>query len=167
MEKSLSVRAARHADIPAIDALLAKSYPRLLAADYPPSVLVTAIPLIARANPALIASGTYYVAEDASGAILGVGGWTAAAPQGRARRGVGNIRHFGTDPDATRRGVGTGLMDHAIAEATAAGMRSLDCMSTRTAVPFYQRHGFIAGEEIALELRPGITFPAISMSRSL
>ena len=63
MTESLTLRPRpRPADLAAVDALLARSYPRLLAADYPPSVLVTALPLISRARPELLAVGTYWVA---------------------------------------------------------------------------------------------------------
>jgi hypothetical protein len=68
-------------DLPRIDALLSESYPALLKPDYPPSVLVTALPLIARANPSLLRSGTYFVAEDGEG-----GRWRRAAGPGRHRR---------------------------------------------------------------------------------
>ncbi len=45
----LIIRPGRAGDIAPLDALLARSYPRLLAKDYPPSVLVTAIPRIVKA----------------------------------------------------------------------------------------------------------------------
>ena len=103
----LTIRPARRDDIPGIDALLARSYPQLLKADYPPSVLVTALPLISRANPQLVQSGTYYVALDEAGRVLGAGGWSFGAPQGGLADGVtAHIRHFATDPAAVRRGVG-------------------------------------------------------------
>jgi hypothetical protein len=51
------VRVAGPVDIAAVDALLARAYPRLLKADYAPSVLVTALPRIARAQPGLVAAG--------------------------------------------------------------------------------------------------------------
>lgn len=60
------VRSAAKGDIAAVDALLARTYPRLLKPDYPPSVLVTALPLISRAQPALVTSGTYYVAASSA-----------------------------------------------------------------------------------------------------
>ena len=49
MTDALTLRLSIRADLAAVDALLAHSYPRLLAADYPPSVLVTALPIISRA----------------------------------------------------------------------------------------------------------------------
>ena len=162
------VRTAGPRDIPGIDELLARSYPRLLKADYPASVLVTAIPLISKAQPRLVASGTYYVAERRSdGAIIGAGGWTARGPQGEAGAGVGHIRHFGTDPDVLRAGVARAIMDRCLKDASAAGCRALACYATRTAEAFYRAMGFRREREVDIQLRPGVTFPAILMGRQI
>ncbi|MEP6064701.1 MAG: hypothetical protein ABJ246_02600 [Paracoccaceae bacterium] len=69
------IRLAVMSDIGAIDQMLLRSYPRLLKADYPPSVLVTALPLMTKAQPKLIMSCTYFVAEDDQGLLLGAWGW--------------------------------------------------------------------------------------------
>ena len=95
---AIAVRTARSGDLAAVDAVLARAYPRLLKPDYPPSVLVTALPLISRAQPSLLASGTYYVAEDDAGQIVGAGGWT----KDRASSELGHIRHVVTDDRMTR-----------------------------------------------------------------
>ena len=164
---TITIRLSRPSDFAAVDALLSRSFPSLVKADYPPSVVVTALPILSRANPALLASGTYHVAEDADGAILGVGGWTRAGPRGGRRPGVGHVRHFATHRDWTRRGIGSSVMDRAIEQARGAGIRVLDCMSTRTAVPFYATFGFQTVGPVEVSLRPGITFPAIRMIRRL
>ncbi len=164
--RELEVRVADPSDLAQIDALLARSYPRLLARDYPPSVLVTAIPLIARANPRLVASGSYFVALEA-GRVVGAGGWTAAGPQGQHAAGSGHVRHFATDVDRQRRGIGRALMDRVIAAARASGATRLECQSTRTAVSFYRAMGFEIEGPITVPLRQGIDFPAISMTRDL
>lgn len=165
---ALRIRVAEKADIAPLDALLARSYPRLLAADYPPSVLVTAIPRIAQAQPALVTCGTYFVAFQGP-TLVGGGGWTQQVPGGAgpARARVGHIRHFATDVKATRSGVGRALMDRVLATARRSGIQQMECMSTRTAVPFYQNAGFALGEEVDIPLSPGITFPALRMSRRL
>jgi GNAT superfamily N-acetyltransferase len=168
--QTLTVRATTPADTARVDALLARSYPRLLRADYPPSVLVTAVPLIARANPALLASGTYFVAEGPDGAILGAGGWSVRGPQGTGSRGLGHVRHVVTDHRALRCGVARAIMEHVFGTAKAAGVTTLACLSTRTAVPFYLALGFrpsAQGAEIAIPLAPGIAFPAVPLIRTL
>lgn len=160
----LIIRPGKAEDIASLDALLARSYPRLLAADYPPSVLVTAIPRISRAQPALVTCGTYFVAFR-KGQLVGGGGWTRAVPggKGRGRAQVGHIRHFATDVDAVRCGVATALMAKVLDTAAEAGVRMMECQSTRTAVPFYHRAGFEVMGDIEVPLDAGITFAAVRM----
>ena len=160
-ETDVTIRVATRRDTSAIDALLARSYPKLLKPDYPPSVLVLAIPLISRAQPKLITSGTYYVAEE-GGTIVGAGGWTP----GR-RTGVANVRHLVTDDRVTRRGVGRALMEHSFATARAAGAGLMHTQSTLTAVPFYTALGFERIKEITVPLGPAIALPCVSMIRPL
>jgi GNAT superfamily N-acetyltransferase len=147
----------------AVDALLARSYPRLLKPDYPPSVLVTALPIISRARPELLASGTYFLAEAEDGAVIGAGGWT----RDRRNARVGHIRHLVTDHRKVRKGVGRALMNHIFETAKAGGIAGLECQATRTAVPFYRAMGFATVRDIKVDLRPGIVFPAVLMRRRL
>jgi GNAT superfamily N-acetyltransferase len=159
---AVEIRVATPADMAAVDALLARSYPRLLKADYPPSVLVTALPRISRAQPELLASGTYYLA-DLDARLMGAGGWT------RDRRDTarGHIRHVVTDDRAVRRGVGRAVIGHALSVARASGIREMECWSTFTAEPFYQAMGFETVGDIEVPLAPGIGFPARRMMRTL
>lgn len=167
-ELKIEIRPGRREDVPGVDALLARSYPQLLKADYPPSTLVTAVPLISRAQPGLITCGTYHVATTEAGRIIAAGGWTRRNPStGQAMQGLGNIRHFATDPAYLRRGIASALMDRCLREARAEGLRTMACYSTRTAVPFYARHGFRTLAEVTIELSAGVSFPAVAMERHL
>ena len=157
------IRPATKADMAAVDMLLARTYPKLLKADYPPSVLVTALPIISRARPELLASGTYYVAEDAEGQIEGAGGWT----RDRRDRRLGHVRHVVTDYRALRRGIGRALMERCFADASAVGITRLECWATRTAVPFYTAMGFETLGPMEVELRGGISFLSVRMMRAL
>ena len=171
MDDDLSVRRAEPADLSAVDRLLARSYPRLLAPDYPPSVMVTAVPIIARARPELLASGRYYLVLDCSGDVVGAGGYSLAAPGGRGgHRGapsppLGHIRHVATDPDHVRRGVGRALMARIVKDAAREGVTRLECLSTLTAVPYYASFGFAQLGAVEIPLAAGIVFPAIRMLR--
>jgi GNAT superfamily N-acetyltransferase len=165
---SITLRTATAADIAGIDTLLARAYPRLLRADYPPSLLVMAVPRIARAQPDLVTSGTYHVATDEDGTILAAGGWTRNAPGGgTAMPATGHIRHVVTDDRVIRRGLGRALLTRVIEEARDHGMRRLDCYSTLTAVPFYHTLGFGRDRPITIALGPGIDFPAVAMTLAL
>ncbi|MCX7644871.1 MAG: GNAT family N-acetyltransferase [Rhodobacteraceae bacterium] len=159
----LSLRIATAADIAAVDRLLSRSYPRLLRADYPPSVIVTAVPLIARANPHLVASGRYYLAEAPGRGLVGAGGWSL---KDRAQ-GVAEMRHLATDPDVLRQGVAGRIVAAVLAAARGAGAGRIDCLATRTAVPFYRAMGFRALGPVEIPLAPGIAFPAVRMARAL
>ena len=162
------IRTGRPEDVVGVDMLLSRAYPQLLKADYPPSVMVTAVPLIARAKPGLVTCGTYYVAETEAGEIVGAGGWTLRDPStGRADGRIGSIRHFATDPGVVRQGVGRRLMRRCLADAIDVGMEGMRCLSTRTAVPFYEALGFLTTREVVIELSPGVRFPALDMARNL
>ena len=170
MVRAFTLRRATPDDLSALDTLLARGYPRLLKADYPPSVLVTALPIIVRARPELLASGRYFVAVDSvDGHLLGAGGYSLAAPAPRGQahgpreEQIGHIRHVVTDPDRLRQGVGRAVMTCVLTTAGAEGVTVFDCLSTRTAVPFYAALGFrIVGTAI-VPLAPGIEFPAVRM----
>ncbi|WP_299553472.1 GNAT family N-acetyltransferase [uncultured Tateyamaria sp.] len=156
------VRPSTSQDMAAVDALLARTYPKLLKADYPPSVLVTALPIISRARPELLACGTYYVAEE-DGRILGAGGWTPD----RKNSSLGHIRHVVTDDRALRRGVGRRLMNHSFDMSRATGVIRMECWATRTAVPFYKAVGFDEVGPIDVQLTGGISFPSVRMMQDL
>ncbi|MBS0565750.1 MAG: GNAT family N-acetyltransferase [Proteobacteria bacterium] len=161
MGTTLILRRAVPGDLGAVERLLQRSYPKLLAADYPPSLMVMAVPLLARAQPGLLASGRYFVAEGAGGRMLAAGGWSGG------RDGQGEVRHVATDPDATRRGIGRALMEAVLGDARAAGVSRMLCLATRTAVPFYRALGFEEVGPVLIGLRPGIEFPAVRMARAL
>ena len=156
------IRPSTRADLAAVDAVLARTYPKLLKADYPPSVLVTALPVMSRAQPDLLVCGTYYVALE-DGVILGAGGWTPD----RKTSDLGHIRHVVTDDRALRRGVARALLTRCFDDARAAGILRLECWATRTAEAFYQALGFVTLGPMDVPLGPGILFPSIRMQRDL
>ena len=154
----IALRPATPADTDAVDLLLAGTFPRMLRSDYPPSVLVTAVPRIARANPRLIASGTFYLAVS-GGQLVGVGGWLPLGSSGTAAE----VRQLVVDWRHARRGIGRHLMDRILAEVAAWGATRLEAQATRTAVPFYRAMGFIGRTETVVPLAPGIGFPVLGM----
>lgn len=156
------IRSATAIDRAAVDALLIRSYPVLLAADYAPHELAPALPLMTRARPELLESGTYYVVED-GGAVIGAGGWTRDAGDPM----LGHIRHLVTDPRQLRAGVASWLMYHSFDAARAAGVRRMECWSTRTAERFYQAVGFRTLGPLDVRMGVQVSFPAIRMERAL
>ena len=91
---------------------------------YDPHGLDAALPYMSRANPRLLASGTYYVAE-IDGVAAGCGGWSVEKP------GSGEIiagdRPYPAFRHASRlmceRASPGGLLQHCLAEAGEAGIR--------------------------------------------
>lgn len=168
MQTTVTLRRAHPGDLAAVDRLLARSYPRLLAADYPPSVMVLAVPIIARARPELLASGRYLLAVDTAGQVVAAGGWSVGRPDGNGQTPeTGHVRHVATDPDVARQGIGRRLMREVMADAAAAGMTGMDCLSTLTAVPFYGALGFRVVGPVDVPLGPAIGFPAVRMVTKL
>lgn len=167
MDPTLFLRPAAPADEAAVTVLLQASYGTLLRPDYAPEVLEAALPLITRANPALLTCPTWFVVES-GGRLVGCGGVTAVRPgDGGVEDGVGHIRHVATHPDAVRRGIGRMLMAAIEQSAHAAGMRTLDCFSTLSAEPFYRAAGFETIRYIDISLPGGVAFPSVHMMRPL
>lgn len=152
------IRTANAKDIPTVDALLARAYPRLLKADYAPSIMVTAIPRIARAQPALVACGTYYLCEVGDN-LVAAGGWTFD----RRWSHIAHIRHVVTDDRFTRQGHGSALINHILRQARVAGATEVVTMSTLTAVSFYASMGFGQPSPEKVDLDAGISLPTMQM----
>ena len=160
---NLGLRLATAQDQPAVDGLLARSYPQLLAPFYAPDLLQAALPIITRARTELLTSGSYWLVL--SGArVVGAGGWTQGDPSGALQEAnTGHVRHVATDPDYLRLGIGRALMGAVMDNARAAGMIRLSCLSTLAATPFYQAMGFAVQSSEAVMLSGSVTFPSVRM----
>jgi GNAT superfamily N-acetyltransferase len=109
------IRPSMVANADAVTRLLTTSYTDLLADHYDAALLVDVLPNITTANPALLDSGTYYVAEAADAGIIGCGGWSFERPGTRdIIEGLAHVRHFGTDPRWARRGVAKAILSRCI-----------------------------------------------------
>lgn len=158
------LRVSVPADEAAVTALLRACYPPLLAMHYDAALLAQALPAMTKANPRLLAAGTYYVAQLASGALVGCGGWTADRPgSGEEVEGLGHIRHFATHPKFTRRRIGTQLLKRCFADARIDGRHGLECYSTLGAQDFYASAGFEFVERVDVDLPGNVRFPAVLM----
>src|SRR5262245_26435144 len=137
------IRTASLSDADAVSTLLVASYSILLPPHYSGETLRSALPHMTKANPQLLASATFYVAEAGPGHLVGCGGWTAARPgSGEIVEGEAHIRHFATHPDSVRRGVGATLLARCFSDAQHLSIRKLYCLSTLGAEPFYEAFGF-------------------------
>lgn len=165
--KDLRVRTATLSDAFAVERVLASSYPVQMALAYDRNLLARALPLITKANPALLSSGTYYVAE-AADQIVGCGGWSLEEPGSNAiTPGTAHIRHFAVMSEWLGRGIGRALLNRCEADARAKCIRVLKCFASRNAVGFYSALGFLRRSDIATEMPGGIAFPSVLMELRL
>lgn len=164
MSDSIRIRPATPADRAVVTQLFRQSYPRLLPDYYAPDTLRAALPHITTAQPALLDCGTYLVAQNDKGDLIGAGGWTDTSPaRGVAAAGEGHVRHVATHPSYLRQGVGRQLVEAALSSARAFGVDRMNCMSTLAALRFYRSMGFRDVGEVELTLAPGVHFPAVQM----
>lgn len=166
--KSFAIRIAAPSDQAGVSALLKTSYTALMARDYSPEVLAAALPLICQANPVLLRSGTYYIAENSDGEIVGCGGWTPQRPgEGEILQGLGHIRHFATHPIWTRQGIASALLTRCKADARAQNISRLECYSSLSARNFYAALDFQACGSIDVQLSDECVFPSVRMECAL
>ncbi len=164
-ENPFELRVARPADAEAVAAVLASAYPGLMAPYYDPAVLAAVLPAMVRANPGLLASGTYYVQVTPGDRIVSCGGWTHEAPgTGMVEPGVAHIRHFGTHADWIRRGLGRDIFEQCTQAACAQAVREFRCFSSLGAEPFYAALGFVAVERTTVSIGADLKFPTITMA---
>jgi GNAT superfamily N-acetyltransferase len=168
MSAEFIVRVATPSDEASIGDLLGASYRVLMAASYDPAALAAALPSMTRAQPALLSSGTYYLAESPDRRVVGCGGWIFERPgSGETAPGLAHIRHFATHPDWARRGVGRTLYDTCEQAARRAGARRFECYASLNAEGFYGALGFSVLRRTELPVGPAQQFPALLMERSI
>lgn len=148
-------------DAAEISRVIGASYSTLYRGWYRDEVLDAALPRMSRAKPALLGSGTYYVAL-LGGVIVACGGWSRNAPGGGETAGLGHVRHFATHPDHLGRGCGGAILRRCIHDAQAASLSALFCLSSLAGEAFYARHGFVS-EGVASSVIGGVQFACIAM----
>jgi GNAT superfamily N-acetyltransferase len=174
-----SLRKATPADIPALNALIARSARGLSAADYRPAQIEGALRGAFGVDSQLLADETYYVVEG-GGQIVGCGGWsfrsTLFGGDSRAGRDAttlnpateaAKIRAFFVDPGHARRGIGSLLLDHCEREARAHGYACVELMATLPGVKLYAARGYVGGPMVHFDLGSGEAIEFIPMRKSL
>ena len=163
MTAALLIRQATLADIPMLEALIARSARGLSRNDYDDAEIEALVAHIFGIDSEVVADGTYFVAE-LNGAAAGCGGWsrrrTLFGGDRFAARASGlldpatdaaRIRAFFVDPAYARRGIGAAILSACETAAAGAGFRSLQLMATLPGVPFYVAAGFVGGAEVTVD----------------
>ena len=174
-----ALRPATDADIPALQALIARAGVDLSVGYYTPEQAQAITRHVFGVDSQLIADRTYHVIEYA-GAIAACGGWSRRRTLfggDQAKAGLdplldpavdpARIRAFFVEPAMARRGLGRMLMDQCLREARAADFRSLELVSTLPGEPLYAASGFEVTERFELSLPGPIQVPVARMSRSI
>lgn len=160
----ISIRPARAAEIPSLEALITASARVLSQGYYTKQETEAAIAHVFGVDSELVADGTYLVVEGDDGDILGCGGWSKRATlfggdrfAGRASglldpaRDAAKIRAFFVAPHAARRGVGAALLKACEDAAAAAGFTRAELMATLPGEPFYAVHCYHPQPGISLD----------------
>ena len=176
---TFALRKAVFDDIPALNALIARSARGLSTAEYRPAQIEGALRGAFGVDTQLLADATYFVVED-DGHIVGCGGWSFRSTLfgGDARAGrdsstldpatqAAKIRAFFVDPGFARRGIGSLLLDHCEGQARARGFHRVELMATLPGVKLYAARGYVRSPMVHFEVGSGENIEFIPMQKSL
>lgn len=128
----------------------------------------------------LIDDDTYFVAIRENG-IVGCGCWSkrktlyGASDCADSREpelldpqtDAAKIRAFFVHPDAARKGIGRAILETCEAEAAAAGFSRAEMMATLPGVPFYEKEGYICGDQTEVPVGESESIICIRMDKEL
>jgi GNAT superfamily N-acetyltransferase len=176
---AIALRKATLADIPQIEALIARSARGLSTEDYRPAQVEGALRAAFGVDTQLLADQTYFVAEQ-DGRFVGCGGWSyrstlfgSDARAGRdsstldPRTQAAKIRAFFVDPGSARRGVGTLLLEHCENEARVRGYSQVELMATLPGAKLYAARGYVGSAMVHFDVGLGETIEFIPMRKVL
>lgn len=175
-----AIRVARESDVPGLRDLIDGSVRGLQTADYTPQQIDGALRKVFGVDSQLIADGTYLVAENDSGIIVGCGGWSKrktlyGGDVWVARedslldpaKDAAKIRAFFVHPNWARRGIGTLILKACETAALEAGFTRFEMGATLTGVPLYSARGYTALENLAVPLGDGLVLPIVRMQKRI
>jgi GNAT superfamily N-acetyltransferase len=174
----VAIRCAAPADIPAIEALIARSAHELSVGDYTSAQVDGALRGAFGLDTQLLRDQTYFLAE-AHGELAGCGGWswrrTLFGGDARAdrdpqpldpRTDAAKIRAFFIHPSYARRGIGSALLERCERDAAAHGFRRFELMATLPGVRLYGARGYVAAATpVDWPLAGGLTIRFVPMTK--
>ncbi len=175
-----SIRVACQSDVAVLRDLIETSVRGLQTADYTPQQIDGALRKVFGVDSQLIADGTYLIAENDSGMIVGCGGWSKrktlyGGDVWSARedslldpaKDAAKIRAFFVHPNWARRGIGTLILEACETAALDAGFTRFEMGATLTGVPLYSARGYTALENLAVPLGEGLALPIVRMQKQI
>lgn len=176
---SYRLRPAKLDDEPVLRALIARSIRGLGAGDYSPAQIEAALQGAFGVDTTLIRDGTYFVIVTGAAEIVACGGWSRRRTlfgndtrSGRddawldPRTEAARIRAFFVDPAHARRGLGREILERSESEARKAGFSVFELMATLPGLRFYEKCGYVAGQDILHPPAGGLTIRFVPMSKS-
>jgi len=176
---NLILRTADFADIPRIEALIARSARGLSVGDYRPSQVEGALRGAFGVDTQLLRDQTYFAVEE-NGRLVGCGGWsfrsTLFGGDARPDRDASTldpltqpakVRAFFVDPGYARRGIGTLLLERCETAARARGFSRVELMATLPGVKLYGARGYVGTEIVHYDLGNGETIEFVPMRKAL
>jgi GNAT superfamily N-acetyltransferase len=178
-DPTTELRVATAQDIPALQSLIDLSVRHLSTAFYTPAQIDASLVHVFGVDSQLIIDGTYYVVASGERVVAG-GGWSGRSTLfggDQAKRSADDIldpatspariRAFFVHPDWTRRGFARQIFAACERAASARGFRRFELMATLPGVPLYRALGFVAREEVPVEMPGGLVLPCIRMEREI
>ena len=147
---------------------------------YDAAQTASAIRYVSRADPDLLADGTYFVFE-VDGDVVACGGWSR---RGRVYMGsaagvnedrfldplteAAHVRAMFVRSDWTRRGLGRRIIEASEDAAREMGFRRMDLVATLPGIPLYRAAGYVPTAEVAdITLADGVPLPCQAMTKAL
>lgn len=175
----IAVRAALPADIPAMEALIARSGIELSDGFYSEEQAAAVTRHVFGVDTQLVADRTYFLIEK-HGELVACGGWSKRSTlfgADRTKQGAdplldpatesARIRAFFVEPSAARQGLGRLLLNHCSDAAAAGGFRTLELAATMPGVPLYLACGFTVVERFEINLPGNVSVPLAKMRKTI
>lgn len=173
----IAVRAALPDDIPAMEALIARSGIELSDGFYSEEQAAAVTRHVFGVDTQLVADRTYFLIEK-HGELVACGGWSKRSTlfgADRTKQGAdplldpateaARIRAFFVEPSAARQGLGRLLLSHCSDAAAAGGFRTLELAATMPGVPLYLACGFTVVERFEINLPGDVSVPLAKMRK--
>lgn len=179
MESEFTHRVATLGDLATLTSVMARSIDALQTEFLTPEQVIASRKVMGL-DTQLIRDGTYFLVEQGN-RVAGCGGWSfrstlyggdesiVAREPARLdpRVDAAKIRAMYTDPDFTRRGIGSRILSLCEGAAQQAGFRRVELMATAAGVPLYTAQGYAPADQLQFASVDGVDVPLLRMEKLL
>ena len=166
-------------DLEALHKVMARSIGQLQSSYLTPNQVAASHKVIGL-DTQLVKDGTYFMIESGN-RVAGCGGWSFRATLYGGDESVvvreperldpatdaAKIRAMYTDPDFTRRGIGTQIMQLCEHAARDAGFKRVELMATVAGIPLYLNQGYESSDDEKFADIDGVKIPLLRMEKRL